>query len=126
MKVSIVNPQRVAREVLRRGLATKLQAEVVDFPTLEDLFLSSMEYDVFIIYSNFGRMTSGEKGIKQVRDARPQAFIIGVSSVPNANRKMGPAGADAFLLRAGNELEELVNIIQKKYLAKKDAAKPTS
>jgi hypothetical protein len=38
MKVSVVHPHRTTREVLAKALAVKLDAEVVSFSCLENLF----------------------------------------------------------------------------------------
>jgi hypothetical protein len=71
-----------------------------------------MSYDAFIVYSDLGHNMSGAKGVREIRSQRPDAYIIGVSYRPYADAKLLPAGADAFLLRAGNEIQELVKLVQ--------------
>lgn len=111
MKISIAHVQPRAREVLERALTVKLDAKVTGFGCVEDLLSSSMNYDVFVVYNNFGHRMSGTKGVIEIRAQLPDAFIIGVSNNPNLNSKFLIAGADAFLLRAGNEIEELIGLI---------------
>ena len=40
--------------------------------------------------------------------------MIGVSYRPDVGKKFLSSGANAFLLRAGNEIEELVRLIQRR------------
>ncbi len=112
MNICIVHAHRPAREVLMRALSSKLHAEVTDFSCVEDLLSSSMHYDVFVVYSNLGHQMSGVRGVVQIRNRKPHAFIVGVSDKPPSQVKFLSAGADAFLLRAGNEISELVGLIQ--------------
>ena len=111
MKIALVHGEYPRRDVVARGLHFKLQAEVTVFSCCENLLASSMDYDVFVIYSNFGRKMSGVQGVARVRSLAPHAFIVGVSPTPYSDRKFLPAGADAFLLLAGNEIAELSDII---------------
>jgi DNA-binding NarL/FixJ family response regulator len=112
MRISIVHSHAPTREILTRALSVKLKMQVTGFSCIENLLQSSMDYDTFVVYSDFGHKMSGVRGVAQIRLQKPRAFIIGVSCRPNLDRKFLPAGADAFLLRAGNEIEELVRIIQ--------------
>lgn len=114
MRISIVHSQRPARQVLTRALAVRLKAEVVDFPHIDDLLTSSMNYDVFILYSNLGPGPGRMQRIPEIRKLKPNAFVIAVTYVPNSEHKYRSLGADAVLLRAGNEIEELTNLIQKR------------
>ncbi|HLF25116.1 MAG TPA: hypothetical protein VJG32_02170 [Anaerolineae bacterium] len=112
MKISIAHGHRPTREVLARALASQLQAEVTPFSSVENVLVSSLDYDIFVVYNNFERNMDGITGVSKIREQKPHAFIIGVSYKPYYEKKFLPAGADAFLLRAGNEIEELVRIIQ--------------
>jgi len=114
LKICIVHAKRVPREVLTRALASRLGADVIGFSCCEDVLASSLDYDVFVVYNNFRKKMNGVKGVTGIRARKPDAFIVGVSSTPNLHRRFLPAGADAFLLRAGNEIEELVEIIRRK------------
>jgi hypothetical protein len=48
--------------------------------------------------------------VARVRSLARHVFIVGVSPTPYFDRKFVPAGADAFLLPAGNEVAELSDI----------------
>jgi DNA-binding NarL/FixJ family response regulator len=112
MNICIVQAHRLTREVVVRALASRLYAEVTEFCCVEDLLRSSMHYDVFVVYGNLGRRMSGAKGVAQIRKQKPNALIIGVSDMPDAQAKFLASGADAFLLKAGNEIAELIGLIQ--------------
>jgi hypothetical protein len=114
MKICLINGRRVAREVLTRALSSKLEAEVTYFSCCERALESSLDYDVFVVYNNFRGKMSGVRGVMKIRGRNPRAFIVGVSATPNLDKQFLPAGADAFILRAGNEVQELVNVIRQK------------
>ncbi len=71
-----------------------------------------MNYHVFVVYSQLGHHMSGVRGVQEIRAKRPEAYIIGVSRTPNYDRYFLPAGADAFVLLAGNEIHELTRLIR--------------
>ncbi len=112
MKIGIAHAHSPTREVLARALVSRLNAEVETFSCIEDVMVASTDNDVFVVYNNFGHHMDGIRGVALVRARWPRAFIIGVSYRPNFERKFLPAGADAFLLRAGNEVAELVQLIR--------------
>lgn len=114
MKACIIHGNRSAREVLARALRRSFNAEAEMYSCCENALATFMDYDVFIVYNNFGpRKMSGVKGVAEIRALKPSAYIIGVSSKPYNERRFLPAGADAFLLRAGNEIEELIGLIRR-------------
>lgn len=121
IKIGLVHKHRPTREVLARALKFKLQAEVTDFSCVEDLLKSSMDYAVFVVYSDLGHKMNGVEGVSAIRSKSAEAFIIGVSNTPYYERKFLPAGANAFLLRSGNEIGELTRMIQN-YQSKKAQA----
>jgi len=112
MKICIAHHTDSAREVISRGLAFQLQAQVTGFSCVENVLVSSLDYDIFIVYNNFHKKMNGVRGAQEIRMRKPKAFIIGVSAIPNYHLKFLPAGADAFLLKSGNEISELVTIIR--------------
>lgn len=113
MKVCIIHARPPAREVIARALRCAPGTDVVTYAHCEDILATSLDYDVFIVYNNFGpRKMNGIKGTAAIRDRKPEAYIIGVSSKPYNDRRFLPAGANAFLLRAGNEIAELVEIVR--------------
>jgi DNA-binding NarL/FixJ family response regulator len=113
MKVAIVHSHEPTAQVLVRAISSRLHIEVITFSCIENVLMSSMDYDIFIVYNNFGHKMTGVRGVTLIRDRKPRAFIVGVSYKPNFERQFLPAGANAFILRAGNEVEELVTLVQK-------------
>ena len=113
MKICLIHGKRVAREVLARALASRLSADVEVYSCCENALACSLDYEVFVVYNNFRQKKSGVRGVAEIRIRKPEALIIGVSGSPNSHKRFLLAGADAFLLRAGNEIEELVGIIRR-------------
>ena len=112
MNICLIHGKRVGREVLVRALSSRLDADVTGFSCCENALECSLDHDVFVVYNNFRKKMSGVRGVREIRARKPEAFIVGVSSTPNNDKRFLAAGADAFLLRAGNEVEELVEIIR--------------
>ena len=114
MNICLIHGKRKARAVLTRALSSRLGAEVVDFSCCEGALASPLDYyDVFVVYNNFRGRMGGVKGVAEIRAQNPDAFIVGVSSTPGFDKRFLSAGADAFVLRAGNEVVELASVIQK-------------
>jgi len=112
MAVALVNGAYPRREVVARGLSHKLNGDVVrPFSCVEDVLASSMDYDAFVVYNNFEKKMSGLDGVREIRRRAPAAYIVGVSAVPYMERRFLPAGADAFVLLAGNEIAELGEVL---------------
>ncbi len=119
MKISLVHPHRVTREVLVRTLATRLDATVIDFSCLEDLLGSSMDYDVFVLYNIFGREKMDRwEGVKWIRFKKPAALIISMVHHRFFDHRFSAPGGDAVLLRVSNETEGLIKLIQQGHTAK--------
>ncbi len=124
MKVALVSGAYPRREVVARGASHKLGGDpVTPFSCVEDVLMSSMDYDVFVVYNNFEKKMNGVDGVRALRKQSPQAYIVGVSSVPYMERQFVPAGADRFLLLAGNEIAELGEVLLK---IKSGGARPPS
>jgi Zn finger protein HypA/HybF involved in hydrogenase expression len=117
VKIALAHGDYPAREVVARGISHKLNtagrtgAEVLVFSCVENLLVSSMDYEVFVVYNDFKKKMGGLSGIREIRRLKPEVLIIGVSATPNYDRKMLPAGADAFVLLAGNEITETAELI---------------
>ena len=115
MKIALVSGAYPRREVVARGISHKLGGiPVQPFSCCEDLLASSMDYQAFIIYNNFDHKMGGVAGVHEIRKRAPGAFIAGLSPIPYMERQFLPAGADAFLLLAGNEITELTELILKR------------
>ena len=113
MNICLIHGKHVGREVLVRALSSRLDADVTGFSCCENALECSLDYyDVFVVYNNFRKKMSGVRGVTKIKARKPEVFIVGVSSSPNNDQRFLAAGADAFLLRAGNEVEELVEIIR--------------
>jgi len=112
MKICLIHGRRVEREVLARALTSKLGAEVTHFPSCESALACSLDYDVFVVYNNFRKRMDGVRGVVEIRGRQPDAFIVGVTSTPDLPKRFLAAGADATILRAGNEIRELVSAIR--------------
>jgi DNA-binding NarL/FixJ family response regulator len=112
MRICIIHGRRPAREVLARALSSRLNAEVDAFSHCEDVLAASLDCDRFVVYNNFHKKMSGFGGVKRIRNRKPNALIVGVTSNPNFTSKFISAGADSVVLRAGNEIAELVDILR--------------
>jgi len=113
MRISVVHPHRVTREVLARTLARRLDAEVIEFSSIENLLDSSMNYDVFVLYNIFGREKMDRwEGVKWIRANKPDALILSMVHRRFFDRRFSPPGSDAILLRAGEEIERMQALIQ--------------
>ena len=112
MKICLIHARRVAREVLDRALSVRLNAEVDPFFCCENALRTALDYDVFVVYNNFRKKMNGFQCVKRIRARKPDVFIVGVTSNPNLTKRFTSAGTDVTLLRAGNEIAELVTIIR--------------
>ena len=114
MKIAIVHPNRVMRQVLARALGSKTQAEIVDFSCFENLLVSAMDYDVFVLYNIFGRDRMDRwDGVKWLRYFKPEAVIISAIHHRFFDRKSAPPGADAVLLCVGSETGQMIKVINR-------------
>ena len=115
MKICLVHGHRSSREVIYRGLRQGFGTEVVTYSCCEDVLASPLDYDVFVVYNNFGpRKMRGIKGTTRIREYRADAFIVGVTTTPHFRKRFLKAGANVALLRAGNEIAELIGIIRRR------------
>ena len=57
---------------------------------------------------------NGVRGVQEIRLLNPDALIVGVTSNPSFCKRFLSAGADVAVLRAGNEIEELCQVIRQK------------
>jgi DNA-binding NarL/FixJ family response regulator len=119
MRVCIVHPHRLTCEVLSRTIASKTHSEVIGFSSIEDLLDSSMDYQTFVLYNMFGREKMDRwEGVKWIRSQKPDALIVSMLHKRFFDRKSAPPGADAVNLRAGEEIEALVRVIQEGHKGK--------
>ncbi len=118
MRICLVHAHRPSREVIARALGKSFGAQVVTYSCCEDLLLFPLDHDVFVMYNNFGPgKMRGIKGVVRVREANSKAFIVGVTTMPHLKNRFLQAGADIVLLRAGNEIAELVELVRRRIAA---------
>jgi len=125
MKICVIHARPPAREVIARALCSTSGADVVTYSCCEDVLATSLDYDVFIVYNNFGpRKMNGIKGTAAIRAQKSDVYIIGVSAKPYNDNRFLPAGANAFLLKAGNEIGELVGMVRRHVSLSQDKVAP--
>lgn len=112
LSVCVVHGRQVARKVVSKALETKLGSPVHRYGSCEDALRYTKHYNTFVVYNNFGKRMNGAEGVTQIRAAKPEAFIIGVTSVPGFRHKFVSAGADDTVLLSGNEVAELAKRIK--------------
>lgn len=113
MKTALVSRHRPSREVIARALQHRLGMEVVTYSYCEDLLTTSPDAGIFVVYNNFGpRKMNGIRGITEIRQQKTGAIIVGVTTKPALRKRFLAAGADAAILRAGNEISELLAALQ--------------
>lgn len=116
MKICLIHAHRPSREIIARALRRSLDAHVTTFSCCEDALMTSLDYEVCIVYNNFGRKKmGGGRGVAKIRDLEPKACIIGVTPHPSFKTKFLSAGANACLLRAGNEIKELRQLVEREF-----------
>jgi DNA-binding NarL/FixJ family response regulator len=99
--------------VVSKALEARLGSPVHRYSSCEDALRYTEQYDTFVVYNNFGKRMNGAQGVTQIRALKPDAFILGVTSVPGFRQKFFAAGADDTVLLSGNEVGELTEKIQK-------------
>ena len=111
-KICLIHGRPPARAVLTRALSSKLKADVASYSCCEDVMAGSLDYDTFIVYNNLkSRKIGGVGCVRKIRALKPEAHIIAVSTKPYGEKRFLPAGANNFLLRAGNEIEEMIKLV---------------
>jgi hypothetical protein len=127
MSVALVSGAYPRREVVARGVSHKLNGETVQpFSCVEDALASSLVYDAYVVYNNFEKKMNGLDGVREIRRRAPAAYIVGVSSLPYMERRFLPAGADAFVLLAGNEIAELSDVLLRRQARSGNGAAPAA
>ncbi len=109
--------KQVARKVVTRALDTRLAGAVHCYSCCEDALRYTEQYDAFVVYNNFGKRMEGAQGVERIRARRPQALIIGVTSVPAYRQEFLSAGADDAIPLSANEVEGLTRRIERRYAA---------
>ena len=114
MRIAIAHAHRLTREVLANVVATRLDAETVTYSCLEDLLASSMNYDVFLVFNNFGvNKMDGWEGVKWLRFKKPDAQVVFMNQKRFFERKHLPPGTDAPIFCAEDDIDGLVSLIKR-------------
>ena len=114
LSVCVVHGRQTARKVVSKALEARLEKPVHRYGSCEDALRYTEHYDTFVVYNNFGKRMNGARGVTQIRALKPDAFILGVTSVPGFRQKFLAAGADDTVLLSGNEVAELAERIEKR------------
>ena len=122
MRIAIAHAHRLTREVLAKVISNRLGAESVTFCCLEDLFASSMNYDVFIVFNQFGvNKMDGWQGAKWLRHNKPDARVIFMNQKRFFERKFLPPGTDQWLFCPDDDMDELVKMVKSHQIAQQEA-----
>ncbi|MBI5303492.1 MAG: hypothetical protein HY868_15265 [Chloroflexi bacterium] len=118
MKVAIANnTYPPARELLARGVSYRLRVlgyrnvEVLAYRYMEDLLDSTLDYDVFVCYSNFGKKMGGVEGAGLLRAYKPDARIIGVTTMHPKASRFRDLGAVGIIFPGEDEVKQICNVI---------------
>jgi hypothetical protein len=105
----------VTCQVITKALAGKLSAEVVDFSCLEDLLHSSMAYDVFVVFSQFGPTQMGQAdGCKWIKHLKPDSEIFAMLQQRFFDRRGMPPSSDQFTFCIAEDLTGLAEQINRR------------
>ena len=118
-RVCVVHGRQTARKIVSKALESKLEVPVHRYGACEDALRYTKYYDTFVVYNNFGKRMNGAEGVARIRAISPEAFIVGVTSVPNFRQKFSAAGADATVLMSGNEVAELAKRIERYHMSER-------
>ena len=125
VKIAIVHAHKLTREVIAKTLSAKLAADAVGFGCLEDLLRSSMDYDVFVVFSEFGPSKMEQSyGCKWIRKLRPQAQVFAMLQRRHFERKGTPPSSDQMNFCIAEDLNGLATMIRRRLEAQ--AAKLTA
>jgi len=123
LTVCLVHGRQTARKVLSLALERGLESPVHRYGSCEDALRYVNSYNVFVVYNNFGKRMNGAQGVARIRGLKPEALIIGVTSVPDFRHKFRAAGASDTVLLSGNEVGELIKKIEKSRVGGDSASK---
>jgi hypothetical protein len=118
MKICLVHSHRPTREILVKALTYKLHVPATGFACIEEVFESPMDYDVFILYSEFGRKMDRVDGMRWIKAMKPDALVISMIHTRYFDRKHAPPGTDAVVFEAGSDIHKLVEFIGERMMNK--------
>lgn len=115
VRIAVVHAHRFTCQVIVKTLKAKLNAEAVDFSCLEDLLHSSMAYDVFVVFSEFGpnKMEQVE-GCKWIRHLKPEAEVFAMLQRRFFERRGMPPSSDQLTFCIAEDLSGLAEQISRR------------
>jgi hypothetical protein len=117
VKVALAHGKYPEREIIERGVAYRLkvlgyrEVAVIAYKFIEDLLDSSLDYDVFVIYSNLGKHLNGPEGAAVLRGYKPDARIIGVTTMHPKATRFRDLGALGIVYPGEDEIAQICDII---------------
>ncbi|MCL4394892.1 MAG: hypothetical protein M1482_08855 [Chloroflexi bacterium] len=115
LSIAVVHAHRLTRDVIAKTLASKLSADAVTFGCLEDLLRSSMRYDVFVVFSEFGPGKMEQAyGCKWIRDLKPQAHVFAMLQRRHFERRGTPSSSDRTIFCIADDLNGLALQIKRR------------
>jgi len=120
MKVAIAHNKYPDRDLIARGVAYRLrvlgyrEVTTLAYRFMEDLLDSSLDYDVFVCYSNFGKQMGGIEGATLLRAYKPDARIIGVTTMHPKASRFRDIGALGIVFPGEEEIKQICDIIRAK------------
>jgi hypothetical protein len=119
MRVALAHGKYPARDLIASAMARRLKeagyadVEVLAFSRMEDVLDSSLEFDAFVLYSNFGKRMGGIEGASIIRHLKPNAVIIGVTAMHPKVSRFHEAGAVGVVFLSGDEIPRICEFILK-------------
>jgi hypothetical protein len=115
LSIAVVHGHRLTRDVIAKTLANKLDADAVAFGCLEDLLHSSMRYDVFVVFSEFGPGKMEQSyGCKWIRDLKPHAQVFAMLQRRHFERRGTPPASDRVSFCVADDLNGLAIQIRRR------------
>lgn len=119
MRVAVAHGKYPDRELIARGMAHRLkvlgyrEVEVLAYKFMEDVLDTDLNYDVFVCYSNFGKHLGGIEGASILHAHKPDAHIIGVTTMYPKVSRFREAGALAIVFPGADEVAQICDAILK-------------
>lgn len=121
MKVALAHFAYPERDLIARSIAYRLRVlgygdvEVLAYKFMENLLDASLdEYDVFVCYSNFGKQLGGVEGAGILRSLKPDARIIGATTMHPKASRFRDLGAIGIISPGEEDIKQICEIILNK------------
>lgn len=117
MKVALAHHKYPDRDLIARGVAYRLrvlgyrEVAVLAYHFMEDLLDSTLDYDVFVCYSNFGKQMGGVEGAGILRAYKPDARIIGATTMHPKASRFRDHGVIGVIFPGEDDIKQICDII---------------